>query len=161
MNAKADNGWLKKGYWGFAVGANFLGHFLLLIIRLYWGALLVLSGLGKYMHIQGVADFFAKADIPYPLFMAYLAGAIEFFGGLFLILGLFSRWFAFLLSILLIVALLTAHHEATAQIFTKPSLLTKEEPFLFLYTSLVVFCFGPGLFSVDYWLEKRAYGKAL
>lgn len=161
MGGKHDNGWLRTGYWGFATGANFLGHFFLLIVRLYWGALLILTGVGKYMNIQHVADFFTSLDIPYPLAAAYLVGALEIFGGIFLILGLFSRLFALLLSIMLIVALLTAHHAASSLIFITPSAITKEEPFLYLFATLVVFCFGPGLFSIDYWLEKKAYGEAI
>jgi hypothetical protein len=32
---------------------------------------------------------------------------------------------------------------------------------MYLYTALVVLCFGPGLFSIDYWWEKHTYGKPL
>jgi putative oxidoreductase len=161
MGAKSDQSWLKKGYWAFATSGNFLAHFFLLIVRVYWGAQLVLTGFAKYSDIQKVEALFTKVDIPYPLLSAYIVGAIEFFGGIFLILGLFSRLFAFLISVILITALVTVHSSASSQILTKPELITKEAPFLFLYTTLIVFCFGPGAFSIDYWLEKKSYGAAL
>jgi len=154
-------GVLKKGYWGFVQGENFLGHFLLLIIRLYWGGLLVISGMGKWMHVHGVADYMSSLHLPFPLATAYLVGAVEFFGGISLFIGLFSRVFAFLLAVLLFTAYATAHKEAFTNIWTSPTAFIAQAPFLYLYASLVVLCFGPGMFSVDYWLEKRTYGASL
>lgn len=154
-------GWLKHLYFGLVKGENFLGNFLLLIIRLYWGGLLIMTGIGKWTNIYEVADFFASLDIPFPLFSAYLVGTVEFFGGVSLFVGLFSRLFTVLLTAVFIFAYATAHEEALINFFVTPSLFIEQDPFLFLYTTLVVLCFGPGFASIDYWLEKRAYGKEI
>jgi len=158
---KRKQGWFKRLYWGLVKGENFLGHFLLLIIRLYWGGLLVMTGIGKWTNIYEVADFFASLDISSPLFIAYLVGTVEFLGGISLFIGLFSRIFTIPLTAIFIIAYATAHQEAVINFFVTPSLFIDQDPFLFLYGSLVVLCFGPGFISVDYWLEKKAYGKGL
>ncbi|MCC5832587.1 MAG: DoxX family protein [Chlamydiales bacterium] len=161
MDGKVEGGWLKHLYYGIVQGENFLGNFLLLIVRLYWGTLLVLAGLGKLVNAGGVADFFASLNIPAPLFMAYFIGLIELLGGASLFLGLFSRLFSILLVCVFIGAYATAHQEALINFFAAPNLFINEAPFLFLYASLIVLCFGPGFVSIDYWIEKKAYGNAL
>lgn len=161
MDGKIEGGWLKHLYYGIVQGENFLGHFLLLIIRLYWGGLLIMTGLGKLMNASGVADFFASLNLPAPLFMAYFIGICELIGGASLFLGFFSRIFSILLICVFIGAYSTAHQEALINFFSNPSLFIKQDPFLYLYASLIVLCFGPGFVSIDYWIEKKAYGKAL
>jgi putative oxidoreductase len=161
METKVKRGWLKKSYWGVVQGEHFLGSFLLLIIRLYWGGLLVISGIGKLMNIYSVADYFATLHIQYPLAIAFIVSLIEFLGGISLFVGLFTRFFSILLSVVFIAAYMTAHKEALQTIFKNPSLFISQDPFLFLYASLVVLCFGPGFISIDYWIEKRSFGTAL
>ena len=161
MDDNIEGGWLKKAYWGFVQGEYFVGNFLLLIIRLYWGGLLVVTGLDKWTNIYGVADFFASLDLPFPLLTAYFVATFEFLGGISLFLGLFARIFSLILTLLFFVAYATAHQEALVSFFVNPSLFIMQDPFLYLYASLVVLCFGSGFISIDYWLEKRAYGKAL
>lgn len=153
--------WVKNGYKGLVKGENWLGNVLLLIIRLYWGVLLVITGFGKLMNLQGVGDYFATLHLPLPHATAFIVGTLEIIGGLSLILGLFSRVFSLILVILFLTALATAHKEAFFGIFSNPAEFIKQEPFLYLYASLIVLCFGPGLFSFDHWLEKRTYGHPL
>jgi len=161
MDDKVDGGWLKRLYYGIVQGENFLGHFLLLVIRLYWGGLLIITGIGKLMNIHGVADFFASLDLPAPLFMAFFVAIVELIGGVSLFIGLFSRLFTILLVLVFFGAYSTAHQEALISFFTNPSLFIMQDPFLYLYASLIVLCFGPGFISIDYWVEKKSYGKAL
>ncbi|MFZ0566026.1 MAG: DoxX family protein [Chlamydiales bacterium] len=161
MQNKPNMSWWKQIYLGLVKGENFLGSFFLLIIRLYWGGLLIMTGIGKWTNIYEVADFFASLNIPLPLFSAYFVGGVEFFGGISLFVGLFSRLFTILLTIVFAVAYATAHEEALVQFFSTPSLFIEQSPFLFLYTTLVVLCFGPGFISFDYWLERKAFGRGL
>ncbi len=154
-------GWFKKTHWGLAKGGNWFGQLFLLAIRLYWGVLLVVTGFGKWTKIAQVGDSFANLGIPFPSFSAGLVATVELLGGIALILGLFSRFFALLLSILLIVALSTAHKEGAAQLFTNPTAVFSQAPFTYLMTALTVLSFGPGIFSFDYWFEKKTYGRSL
>lgn len=155
------SGWFKKAYWGLVQGENFLGHVLVLILRLYWGGLLIVSGWVKFMNADQVADFFSSLNIPYPVASAYIVAAVEFFGGISLFIGFLTRFFTVLLAAMLFTAYGTAHYDAFMNFFSNPSQFIQQPPFLYLLVSLIVLGFGPGLFSIDYWLEKRAFGRSL
>lgn len=126
----------------------------LLAIRLYWGWQFVQAGKGKLANIGPVIEFFQSIPIPFPSFNAYLVGFTEFFGGLFLVLGLASRIVAIPLTITMVVAYLTADFEAVKAVFSDPDAFVKAAPFPFLFTLLVVQFFGGGLFSVDRLIGK-------
>lgn len=153
--------WIKKIYLGLVNLENTLRHPFLLIIRIYWGTLLLLTGLGKLTNIDGITDMLDSLGIPFPHFSAYLVGIFEFLGGISLLLGLFARLFSVPLVIIFITAYATAHQKALAKLFSNPSLFISQNPFLYLYTTLVVLCFGSGLFSLDHWFEKKIFGKNL
>ncbi len=59
--------------------------------------------------IDGTAQFMTSLGLEPAALMALLAGSAEFFGGVFLILGLFTRFSAISTAIVSIVALLTVH----------------------------------------------------
>lgn len=132
---------IKLGEW--------LQNYLLLAIRLIWGALFLVPGWSKLVDIKATAEGFAKLGIPNSDIGAYLAGGAEFFGGLLLILGLFSRIAAIPLIITMIVAYATVHFGAFSQLSIDPQAVFKEPPFNFLMAALLVLCFGPGKFSLD------------
>lgn len=122
---------------------------LLLVLRLYFGWKFMQSGVGKFMDIEGTAHFFSSLQMPIPVVSAYLAATVETVGGFMLFVGFLSRLATIPLIILLVVAYLTAHIESVKHIFEKPEGFIAESPFAFLLTCLIVFAFGPGLFSVD------------
>jgi putative oxidoreductase len=127
---------------------------LLLAMRLFWGYLFLMAGIHKLTGAAETAKLFQSLSIPLPHMMAYIVGIVETVGGGLLILGLGSRFAALALSIVMIVALLTANYSAVSQIITDPQALIKSAPFNFLWVSLLVFAFGPGCFSVDALLKR-------
>ena len=58
---------------------------------------------------QGTAKFFAKIGIEPALPLVYATGAVEFFGGLCLVLGLFTRPAAAAMGVLMAVAIFKVH----------------------------------------------------
>ncbi len=64
---------------------------LLLAVRLYWGWQFVQTGWGKLHNLAKITDFFTSLNIPFPALNAHFVSGLEFFGGILLILGLFSR----------------------------------------------------------------------
>src|ERR1700691_3354177 len=76
----------------------------LLAIRLYWGGQFMQNGWGKLTDIGKVIHFFTDLGIPAPVLNAYFVSALEFGGGLLLLLGLGSRLIAFSLPIATVVA---------------------------------------------------------
>lgn len=128
---------------------DYLQHPFLLFVRLYWGIQLMQSGWGKLHHLENVADYFATLNLPLPHQMAFLISCVELFGGLFLALGLLSRVTSLVLTINLIMAYVKGDHDALFSIFSDPDKFTAAAPFVFLVASLIVLCFGPGVFSLD------------
>src|SRR5467141_5471326 len=80
----------------------------LLFVRLYWGWQLAQSGWGKLHHLSNVTEYFASLNLPMPAQMAVFIACVEFFGGIFLALGLLSRLTALVLTINMIMAYVTA-----------------------------------------------------
>ena len=121
----------------------------LLCVRLYWGWQLFESGWGKLHNLDKVTDFFTSLGLPAPGFMATAISCLEFFGGFLLAVGLFSRLISLVLTINMLAAYITADKEALHSIFSDPDKFTAAAPYVFLIASLIVFLFGPGVFSVD------------
>ena len=80
-----------------------------------------------------------------------LAGVIEFFGGLAIVLGLFTRLTAAIAAVEMIVAYFVAH-TPQGQI----PLLNKGEPALLFFASfLVLLAYGPGKWSLGKLIFKK------
>jgi putative oxidoreductase len=121
----------------------------LLFIRLYWGWQLVESGWGKLHNLDKVTEFFTSLGLPMPGPTAVFISSLEFFGGILLALGLFSRLISLMLTVNLITAYITADREALSSIFSDPDKFMAAAPFTFLFASLLVLIFGPGKIAVD------------
>ena len=128
----------------------------LLLIRLYWGWQLIESGWGKLHHLDKVTDFFTSLGLPMPAQMAVFISCVEFFGGIFLALGLLSRLTALVLTVNLITAYITADREALFSIFSDPDKFYAAAPYTFLVASLIVLIFGPGKICLDTLLDRFA-----
>jgi putative oxidoreductase len=145
---------VRRGYELFVLAANYLQSPLLFALRVYFFWQLFLAGKGKLMNIDRTAEFFGSLNIPFPLLNAYLAGGIECFGGVLLVVGLASRAVAIPVIFTMIIAYLTAESEALTSIFSDPDKFVAAAPFPFLLTALVVLAFGPGAVSIDALLKR-------
>jgi putative oxidoreductase len=143
---------LIKAYRAFVCCASCLQSPFLLAVRLYWGWQFIMAGFPKLTNLDRTAGFFANMHIPMPKLSALLAGSTECFGGCLLVIGLASRLASIPLIITMMVAYATAESEALGQIFSNPGKFYGATPFTFLLASLIVLVFGPGKFSLDYWL---------
>jgi putative oxidoreductase len=121
----------------------------LLFVRLYWGWQLIESGWGKLHHLDKVTDFFTSLNLPMPAQMAVAISSLEFFGGIFLAIGLLSRLTALVLTINMIMAYVTADREALLSIFSDPDKFSAAAPYVFLIASLLILIFGPGRIALD------------
>src|SRR5262249_18597995 len=83
----------------------------LFFVRLYWGWQLVQSGWGKLHNLPGVTEFFTSLHLPAPGATAVFISCLEFFGGILLAVGLFSRIISLMMAVNLIVAYITADNE--------------------------------------------------
>jgi len=122
---------------------------LLLAVRLYWGWQLAQSGWAKLHNLEKVTEFFTSLNLPMPAQTAVFISCLEFFGGILLAIGLFSRINSLVLTVNLITAYVTSDREALFSIFSDPDKFMAAAPFTFLCATLVVSIFGAGKISLD------------
>jgi putative oxidoreductase len=127
----------------------------LLLVRLYWGWQFMQTGWGKLHRLPQVTQFFASLNIPAPGLNAAFVSWLELIGGILLILGLASRWTAFLLAIDMFVAYVTADTTALRSVISDPGKFYNADPYTFLFAGLLILIFGPGKFAIDSFLPWR------
>jgi putative oxidoreductase len=154
MNMNTLQDITRRAYQLLVTGANSLRSPTLLALRLYFFWQLFQTGQGKLSNIGKVSEYFASLHIPLPTLNAYFIGSLECFGSLLLIIGLGSRLLSLLIVISMSVAYLAADFEAVSSIFSDPDKFVKDDAFPFLLTALIVFVFGPGLFSIDALIQR-------
>jgi putative oxidoreductase len=150
---------IRRAYELLVVAANYLQAPLLFAVRVYFFWQLFLAGQGKLLNIERTAEFFEGLKIPLPVLNAYLAGAIECFGGLLLVVGLCSRLVAIPVAFTMIVAYVTADFEALTSIFSDPDKFVAAAPFPFLLAALLILAFGPGALSIDALIKRLVVRK--
>jgi len=105
---------------------------------------------------QKILGFPASSRTPPPFSMFWTAGMLELVGGALLVLGLFTRPVAFLLSGQMAVAYFLAH--APKSFF--PALNGGEAAILFCFGFLYLVFSGPGSVSLDALLARKPTDRA-
>lgn len=77
----------------------------MLVLRISLGAIFLAHGLQKISGITGIIKFFGSLGLP--AIVAYIVTGIETVGGVFLILGIFTRIAAAAISVVLVGAIAT------------------------------------------------------
>ena len=122
-----------------------------LFARITVGWVFMWSGWGKLNNLPRMIENFAGWGIPFPHLLTPFVSGVEFFGGLFLLLGLFTRISAGALGITMIVAIRAAKW---GDVDSLETLLGFEEfGYLALFVWLAIA--GPGAVSLDRWLRRR------
>ena len=121
-----------------------------LIMRLIVGYVFLLSGWGKLNNLPQIIQNFTEWGIPLPL-TPFVSG-VEFFGGIMLLLGLFTRIPAAMLAVVMLVAIKSAKWESVDSLET---LLGFEEATYFAAFMWLAIA-GPGAASLDRLLVNAA-----
>ena len=109
------------------------------LLRIVSGFLFLWHGSQKLLGFPGETPAGA------PAFVIYIAGPVELIGGILVLIGLFTRWSAFVCSGLMAVAYWLAH--GTQSIL--PLLNGGELAALYTFVFLFISAHGPGIWSVD------------
>lgn len=81
-----------------------------LLLRIYLAPIFIMAGWKKLSDLESTAYYFGEyLGLPLPEVMAFLAGSIEFLGGIAVLIGLATRWAALPLMFTMLVAAVTAH----------------------------------------------------
>jgi putative oxidoreductase len=126
-----------------------------LVARITCGYVFLLSGWRKLHNLPQITENFIGWGIPFPHFFTPLTSGIEFFGGLFLLLGLMTRISAGALGVTMIVAIKAAKWD---QVDSLESLVGFDE-FEYLALFLWLAIAGAGALSLDApltrWLARQ------
>ena len=122
-----------------------------LFARIVVGYVFLLSGWGKLQNLPAVIDNFAGWNIPAPHVLAPFVSGVEFFGGLFLLLGLLTRISAGALGVTMIVAIASAKWQDVDSLETLLGFDETEYLALFLWLAIA----GAGTLSLDHWLTRK------
>lgn len=144
----------RAGYELLIAGASTLKSPFLLLVRLYWGWQMFVSGSAHLSDVPAMVERFQEWGVPFPTFNVYLSGLTECVCGLLLVAGFASRLITIPLIVNFCVAYLTASREVLFNVFSDPDAFVSDAAFLFLLASVIVFISGPGAFSVDAVIKK-------
>ena len=128
---------------------NRLAEFAPLVVRIIAGIIMATHGFQKLQAGPGnFGRFLAQLGVPLPTLMGYVVTLVELLGGILLIIGLFSRLAALLLTIDLGVAILLV--KVNVGLIAPPQQGAGAELDLALIAGfLVILLAGPGRVSLD------------
>jgi putative oxidoreductase len=121
----------------------------LLIGRILLAGIFLHAGFDKLTHLDGTTTYMANHHLPAPFFFAVLAGLVEVFGSLCVLIGFKTRYAALLMALFTLVAAFIGHPFWSMV----PPDVNQMNHFLKDITIvggfLVLFAAGPGALSVD------------
>jgi len=121
-----------------------------LFARIVVGWVFLWSGWGKLHNLPQVTENFVSWGIPSPNILAPFVSGVEFFGGLFLLLGLLTRISAGALGVTMIVAIKSAKWADVDSLETLLGFDETEYLALFLWLAIA----GAGPLSIDRLLKR-------
>ena len=146
------------------LGSAHLEPYAILLLRASLGLFFAISGAQKLFvpaRRQVMYETLVEAKVPFPGPMTYFVAGVELVAGCALIAGFLSTLACAALLVDMLIAIVTT------KLFAMPrglSPLSWIDDFLYLPEVLYVLCFiclicfGPGKFSVDYWLADKLLG---
>ena len=123
-----------------------------LLMRLIVGYTFMMSGWGKLNNLPQITQNFIEWGVIFPKVMTPFVSGVEFFGGIMLILGLFTRIPAAMLAVVMVVAIRSAKW---GDVDSLETLLGFEEATYFAAFMWLAIC-GPGAASLDRLLVNAA-----
>ncbi|HIA37111.1 MAG TPA: DoxX family protein [Flavobacteriales bacterium] len=140
MTEETKTHWLFKCY----------GNGGMLFLRLWLGIAMIVHGynsvIGGEMH--GFIEYLESFQIPAPELMAWLAKGSEFFGGVLLVIGLFSKVSALFILVTMSVATFIVHEGALIG-------TAGELTWCYLLISIAILIQGSGKISLDHFIFKK------
>lgn len=123
---------------------------LLLLARILLMVLFVLFGFSKLTDYAGTTAYMAAEGLPLPALAAAVVIAMEFFVGLAIVLGFWTRPLALLLALYTLGTALIGHHYWTMAGAERMANMINFYKNLSIIGGLLLLCLtGPGRYSVD------------
>jgi putative oxidoreductase len=138
------------------LGSSDLEPYAILLVRVSLGLFFAISGANKLLAAgsrQTMYETLVEAKVPFPHLMAYFVPGVEVVGGSMLTVGFLSSPACLALLVDMLVAILTTKLSAMPKGLSPLNWLADflylpEVLYVLLFIMLI--CFGPGEFSIDY-----------
>jgi putative oxidoreductase len=148
---------LTDGLIGWPEGvAKYLTWLAPLFARIVVGWVFMWSGWGKLHNLPAITENFISWHIPAPYILTPFVSGVEFFGGIFLLLGLITRISAGALGVTMIVAIVSAKWADVDSLETLLGFDETEYLALFLWLAIA----GAGTVSLDWVLGRRRHSMS-
>ncbi len=105
--------------------------------------------------MQATSEWFASMMIPFPVFTAYLVTGLEAIGMVLLMLGLFTRSIALLLSFVMMGAMFFVHGSQGFSVADNGV----EIPLYYMLFLLILTTYGAGKYSLDAFFFKDGHNE--
>jgi putative oxidoreductase len=144
-------------------GSSDLEQYAILLARVSLGLFFAISGANKLFVAGGTQTMYetlVEAKVPLPHLMTYFVSGVEFVGGSLLAVGFLSSLTCVALLVDMLVAILTTKLSAMPKGLSPLNWLDDFLYFpeaLYVLFFILLICFGPGKFSVDYWLAGKLW----
>ena len=116
-----------------------------------YAILRIVSGFLFLWHGSQKLFDFPSTGMDMPLFIVWVAGPIEFIGGILIMIGLFTQWASFISCGEMAFAYWMAHGAVAALPIVNHGELALLYCFIFLFISAK----GSGMFSIDHYRQKQ------
>jgi putative oxidoreductase len=121
--------------------------YIALIARVWMGINMVIHGYPKIRTFKQTAQQTNQA-LGIPIKVTYMASILEFFGGIFLIIGLIVPVVAIFFAIFMISIVFMKRKKMNAA-YISPQCTSYEVDITYLIISIALFALGAGAFSID------------
>ncbi|NHT74471.1 DoxX family protein [Rhizobiaceae bacterium CRRU44] len=118
---------------------------IVLVGRILLSIIFIVAGFGKITNLSGTAGYFAGAGLPVPMVTAVIVSLVELVGGIFILVGFFTRPTAYVLAAFCIATAFIAHFNFADM----GQAINFQKNFAIAGGFLVLAAFGPGALSVD------------
>ncbi len=118
---------------------------IVLVGRILLSVIFILAGYGKITNLSGTAGYFAGTGLPVPMVTAVVVSLVELVGGIFILVGFFTRPTAYVLAAFCIATAFIAHFNFADM----NQMINFQKNFAMAGGFLVLAAFGPGALSVD------------
>src|SRR3954469_19888732 len=131
-------------------------NFLLLAGRLLMGWIFVDNGFRKLTGMDAFITSLANRRVPYASVLGWIAGAVEFFGGLAIRLGAWTRCAALAMIVFVVIATLISHRywELTEPAARRMQQSHFAKNLTIIGGFMLLLVTGSGRFSVDGWRRR-------
>ncbi|TMJ03469.1 MAG: DoxX family protein [Alphaproteobacteria bacterium] len=131
--------------------------FLLLAGRVLMGWIFVESGFRKLIGMDGFITSLTNRRVPYASVLGWIGAAVEFFGGIAILLGAWTRCAALAMIVFVIIATLIGHRYWE---ITEPAARRAQQSHFWKNVTIIggfmlMLVTGAGRWSVDGWRRRR------